>query len=169
MKNKYIISILIILFFVIVTLSITDVTAGLFGPDTIDCEEFSVEIPEGWEIPSGYQEYHTDKVHSIAITTGLVETGEIYRNLDLSTVPLSDLPNTMYVVDKYTKGDLTVMKGEDTDENNTYGNITYAEFDKDGKHFYLAIYSPYDCSLDDINLRDDVKMINKLKDSLKVK
>ena len=40
---------------------------------------------------------------------------------------------------------------------------------QDGKHFYLAIYSPYDCSLDDINLRDDVKMINKLKDSLKVK
>ena len=132
---------IILISVLIMILSMATVNAFLFWPDTIDCEEFSVEIPEEWEIPSGYHEYHTDKVHSISITTGLVEVGEHYLNLDLATVPINDLPNdNMNIVENYTEGDLKVMKCQVFDDYYYNGdNITYAEFDKEGKHFYLVI------------------------------
>ena len=42
-----------------------------------------------------------------------------------------------------------------------------SEFDKDGKHFYLVIDSPWDMDLEDINLNDDVKLIKEIKESIK--
>ena len=48
-------------------------------------------------------------------------------------------------------------------------NITYAEFDKEGKHFYLIISHYSTITLDEINLNDDMKLINEIKESIKIK
>ena len=164
MKKRYIIAILIVVIIAILTFNF------LNGLDYAHCEEYSIKIPEGLEIPHGSYQYQTDKVHTISLTTGLVEAGEHYRNLDLSTVPLENLPNTnnMSIAEDYTEGDLKVVKGQ-VNDGYYYGgdNVTFAEFDKDGKHFYLVIDSPWDMDLEDINLNDDVKLSKEIKESIK--
>ncbi|WP_405297987.1 hypothetical protein [Methanobrevibacter sp.] len=166
MKKLFVLIGVLILIF-----SISTVSGGLFGLDTIDCEDFSVEIPEGFEKQQTPSDYQPDK-HSISLTTGLVEVGEHYRNLKLSIVPLEELPNTdnANIVDDYNETDLKVVKCQVSDDYHFDGdNVTYAEFDKEGKHFYLIIESPYDMDVEDINLNDDVKMIKEMKESLKLK
>ena len=88
MKKKYIVGIIIVVIIAILTFNL------LNGLGYANCEEYSIKIPEGLEIPHGNYQYQTDKIHRISLTTGLVEVGEHYRNLDLSTVPLKELPNT---------------------------------------------------------------------------
>ena len=148
-------------------LAMSTVSAFLFGPDTVECEEFSVEVPKIFK--DGGEASAVDPVHTICLHTGLVEVGELYRNLDLSTQPL-DLPNaTVNIAEEYNEGDLKVMKAEFFDENSYGYNYTYAEFDKDGKHFYLSIDTWSNTSLDEINLTNDVKVIKELKESIKFK
>lgn len=159
--------IVLISLIVAIVASVGAVSAGWFGPDTVECEEFSVEVPEmfkdGGEAPA------TDPVHTICLHTGLVEVGELYRNLDLSTQPF-DMPNaTVDIAEEYNEGDLKVMKAQFFDDNGYGYNYTYAEFNKDGKHFYLNIDVWSNVSLDEINLTDDVKVIKEIKDSIKFK
>lgn len=150
-------------------LSISTVSAdsflGLF--ETIECEDFSMTIPEGFQQPKGG--YQGDPVHSISLWTGLVDVDEQFRTFDISTQPL-DMPNaTVDIAEEYNEGDLKVMKAKFFyDDGNGY-NYTYAEFDKDGKHFYLKMDVSDSDGLDKINLTNDVKMIKELKDSIKCK
>lgn len=158
---------LITLISVAIIASVSVVSAGLFGPDTVECEEFSVEVPEMFK--DGGEAPETDPVHTICLHTGLVEFGELYRNLDLSTQPL-DMPNaTVDIAEEYNESDLKVMKAQFFDDKGYGYNYTYAEFDKGGKHFYLNMDLSYSDSLDDINLNDDVKVIKEIKDSIKFK
>ena len=158
MKKRY----LLIFSIILVVLSISCVSAFF---DTIECEDFSMEIPEGLERPKGG--YQADPEHSVSLWSGLVKDGELFRRFEISTLPFEDLTDKMDVVDEYTEGDLKVMKGEVFDGIEHGGNCTYAEFDKDGKHFYLVV--DYDCDLDEIDLTKDVKMVKDLKVSVQVK
>ena len=68
---------------------------------------------------------------------------------------------------------MTIVKGQisEGDYPNYYdgSNITYAEFDKEGKHFYLVISHYNQITLDEINLNEDMKLINEIKESIKLK
>ena len=158
---------IILISVLILVLSVTTVSAdsflGLY--ETIECEDFSMEIPEGLERPKGG--YQGDPEHSISLWSGLVKDGELFRTFEISTLPLESHDYEMSVVDEYTEGDLKVQKCEIFDEYGSLVNRTYAEFDKSGKHFYLEV--DYRANLEEINLDNDVKMVKELKDSIKVK
>ena len=95
-----------------------------------------------------------------------------FINLDLSEIPLEKLPDCIDIVENHTEGDLTIVKGQIT-EDVSYdcfdgNNVTYAEFDKEGKHFYVVINHNYR-SLDEIDLNNDAKLIKEVKESIKLK
>lgn len=133
----------------------------------IECGEFSVLLPEGFEKGEASA---VDPEHEVCLHTDLVEADELYRNMDVSTVPYEGFPDKLVVVDEYTEGDLKVMKGElfYDDDYGSSANYTYAEFEKDGKHFYVTIDLMYD-DLDDVNLTHDVQLIKGLKQSVEFK
>lgn len=76
----------------------------------------------------------------------------------------------MNIVENHTEDNLTIVKGqiiEGVYPNYLDGdNITYAEFDKEGKHFYLVMKHYNNCPLDEINLNEDMKSIKEIKTQL---
>lgn len=163
--NKYIIEILIVLFVAI--LSVNSVSA--WG-NTFECEGFNLEMPDGVEVANGYSPSappnHVELVEDLDddINWGFI-------NLDLSEVPLEKLPDCINIAENHTEDDLTIVKGQVTDDISYHffkgNNITYAEFDKEGKHFYLAIN--HNCRTDAINLTKDIELIKDIKESIKLK
>lgn len=165
MKKKFVIAILIVL--LVAILSVNFVSAWW---DTFECEGFSIEIPEGLTKASGYSP--TTPPNHIPLVSKDRERWD-YNAIDLSEVPLEKLPDNINIVENHTEGDLTIVKGQISDGvyPNYYDgdNITYAEFDKEGKHFYLVMNHYNKCTLDEINLNDDVKLIKEIKESIKLK
>lgn len=165
MKKKYIIAILIVLFVAI--FSVNFVSAWW---NTFECEGFSIEIPEGLTKANGYSP--TTPPNHIPLVSEDRKHWD-YNNIDLSEVPLENLPDNINIVENHTEDNLTIVKGQIIGDcyypYSNGENITYAEFDKEGKHFYLAISHYTTASLDDINLNDDMKLIKEIKDSIKLK
>lgn len=164
MKKKYIIAILIVLFVAILSVNF----ASAWG-DTFECEGFYIEIPEGLTKANGFTPI-TPPNH-IPLVSKDRERWD-YNDIELSEVPLEELNNNLNIFDNHTESDLTIVKGQIIDNNYPYfagDNITYAEFDKEGKHFYLVIEHYDTCTLDKINLNNDMKLIKEIKESIKLK
>lgn len=166
MKKKYIVTLLLIFFVAILSVNFVSAWWGSF-----ECEGFNLEMPHGVEVATGYSPStppnHVELVEDLDddISWGFV-------NLDLSEVPLEKLPDSMNIVENHTEDGLTVVKGQVT-EDISYdffdgNNITYAEFDKEGKHFYVGINHNYR-DIDTINLTKDAELIKEIKESIKLK
>ena len=59
--------------------------------------------------------------------------------MGLSEVPLEKLLDNINLVDNHTEDNLTFVKGQIIEDDYPCfegSNITYADFDKEGKHFY---------------------------------
>lgn len=164
MNKKYVIAILIVLFVAI--FSINFVSAWW---NTFECEGFSIEIPEGLTKANGYSP--TTPPNHIPLVSADRDKWD-YNDIDLSEVPLENLPDNINIVENHTEDNLTIVKGQIIEDDYPYyegSNITYAEFDKEGKHFYLIISHYSTITLDEINLNDDMKLINEIKESIKIK
>lgn len=165
MKKKHITAILIVLFVTI--LSVNFVSAWW---DTFECEGFDIKIPEGLTEANGHSS--SDLPNHIPLVSTDRDKWD-YNYLDLSEVPLEKLPDNINIVENHTEDNLTIVKGHVSDgvyPNYFDGaNITYAEFDKEGKHFYLVINHYNRITLDEINLNDDMKLINELIESIELK
>ena len=166
MNKKYIITFLLILFIAI--LSVSSVSAWGWG--SFECEGFNLEMPDGVEVATGYSPStpptHVELVEDLDddISWGFV-------SLDLSEVPLDNLPDCINIAENHTEDGLTIVKGQITGDD-CYkfldgDNMTYAEFDKDGKHFYLSI--DHHSSIDQINLTKDINLAKELNESIKLK
>jgi hypothetical protein len=165
MNKKSVIYILIILFVAI--LAVSSVSAWW---DTFECEGFSIDMPDGVTKATGYSP--TTPPKHVELVTKSGDTRWNFVSADLSEVPIENLPDYIDVVENQTKGDVTIVKGQvigsvsyDFFDGN---NITYAEFNKDGKHFYLSINHNYR-TLDEIDLNKDIELTNAIKESIKVK
>ena len=165
MNKRTVIYILIILFVAI--LSVSSVSAWW---NTFECEGFSIDMPDGVTKATGYSP--TTPPKHVKLVTKSGDTRWDFISADLSEVPIENLTDSINVVENQTKGDVTIVKGqviEDVSYDFSDGyNITYAEFNKDGKHFYFAINHNYR-TLDEINLNKDIELTNAIKESIKLK
>lgn len=165
MKKKYAIFILAVLF-----ISILSVNFVFAWGDTFECEGFSIDIPDGLTKANGFSPSAPPK--HILLVAKERERWD-YNSIDLSEVPLEKLPDNLNIVENQTEDNLTIVKGQVSEGvySNYYdgSNITYAEFDKEGKHFYLVMEHYHTCTLDDINLTEDMKSIKEIKESIQVK
>ena len=165
MKKRIIISVLLILFVAISSVNFVSAYWGAF-----ECEGFSIEMPEGVEVATGYSPSSPPDHVKLVTDSGSYKWD--FLSTDLSEVPLENLPNHIIIAENHTEDNLTIVKGQ-VDEG-AYPpyldgtNITYAEFDKDGKHFYVAIDHTYR-SLDEIKLNDDIELVKKINESIQVK
>lgn len=140
----------------ILVLSLSSVSAGLFGPDVVESDQFSFKCPEGF-----HKVDDTVLPSSASAVTGF-HAGE--TSIGIKVVELNSsgfLPSNMEIFDEFTEGDLKVIKGHST----TYGNCTCAEFDKDGRHFLIAV----DYLYGDVEMSEAVKLIKEVKDSIELK
>lgn len=129
---------------------------NLLGPHTAESEQFSIEIPDGF-----HKVDNTVLPSSLGVVTGY-HSGETSIIIDVFELNSSGfLPSNVEITENYTEGDLKVIKGHST----TYGNCTCAEFNKDGRHFLIALNYMYG----DVPLSEGVKLIKEVKDSIKLK
>lgn len=167
MKKKYIITGLLILFIAIS--SVSSVSAWWWGG--FECEGFNLEQTDGLEIATGYSP-STPPNHVLLVEDLDDDISWGFVNLDLSEVPIGNLPNCMDITENHTEDGITIVKGQVTEyvsyEFFDGNNISYAEFDKDGKHFYLGI-NHNTKSPDYINLTNDVELVKEIKESIKLK
>ncbi|MBR0371297.1 MAG: hypothetical protein IJH63_11340 [Methanobrevibacter sp.] len=150
-------------------LSVSSVGAGLFGPNTISCEQFSIEIPDGFEITDGWSslDKHVDEIY---LGTGVPINGEVHRYLNMNEVKSFDnlsIKNKYsgidyIVVENYTENNLLVEKCQGNEKN-----FTYAEFNKDGYNYIIFIN--FDGEIEKLNLADDVSLIKGIISSTKHK
>ena len=161
MKKSYVLITALILF-----LSISTVSAGLFGFGTIECDQFSIDIPSGFSITEGWESYPELHVNHIWLGTGIPTGDETHRWFDMSEnkVYNDDLVHNKVVVENYTEDNLLIEKCH---SENGADNFTYAEFDKEGHHYVITISWKND--LEKLNLADDVELIKKVIDSTKHK
>ena len=165
MKREYIISILII--FIVAILSVN--CASAWWDSSFECEGFTIEIPDGLEKATGYSPSTPPK--SIPFVQDSDKHVWDFKFIELSEAPLDKLPDNLNVVENHTESNLTILKGQVVGEGvyahyDEGANITYVEFDKEGKHFYLEITHH---TLDKIDLSEDMKLINKIRESIKLK
>ena len=157
MKKEYILITIIILF-----LSVSAVSAGLFGPSTIECDKFSIDIPSGFHTTEGWEDAPELHVNHIWLGTGIPSGDETHRWFDMSENKAykDDLVHSKVVVKKYTEDDLLVEKCHSADGDT---NFTYAEFDKEGHHYVITI--SWENDLEKLDLADDVELIKDVMDS----
>ena len=147
-------------------LSVSTASAWLFGPPTIECDKFSIEYPDGFQMTDGWSglDEHIDKVY---LGTGIPRNGETHRYFEMwEVLSFDNLTDDMDVVEDYTEGDLKVMKGH-VYEAGEYKNFTYATFDKGGRHYFVKI--SWDNDIEQLDLAGDVKLIKTVRDSTKPK
>lgn len=165
MKKKYLITVLLILFVAISSVNFV----SAWWDSSFECEGLTIEIPEGLEKANGYSP--STPPNYIQFVHDSENNRWDFKFIELSEVPLDKLPDNLNVVENHTESNLTIVKGQVIGEG-VYphyvegDNITYAEFDKEGKHFYLEITHH---TLDKINLNEDMKLINEIKESIKLK
>ncbi len=167
MKKRYIMTVLLILFTVV--LSVSFVSAWGWG--AFECQGFNLEQPDGIEIANGYTpDSPPDHVKLVKASDSKIDWRFIVA--DLSEVPFEKLPDGMDIAENHTENGITIIKGQSTEDISVDfsegTNMTYAEFDKDGKHFYLAIDHLYS-SFDQIDLTNDLNLAKELQKSIKLK
>lgn len=147
----------------IIFLSVATVTAGLFGPDTIECQQFSIEVPSGFQITDGWEDNHINDVY---VGTGVPMNGETHRIFKMTEISSSNDASNQdkVVVEKYDDGNLLAEKCQSEDGKDNY---TYAEFDKEGHHFVINI--SWENNLEKLNLNEDVKLIKDVMGSTHIK
>lgn len=144
----------------ILALSVTTVSAGLFGPDTIENKYFSIEIPDGYYKPNswGYADTKYEYVR-------LVSDADDNLDITLTVIGESQKSDDQYdVVENFTEDGITFKK--------SYGGTILADFVKEG-HNYTVRLNFEDSSnmtdLNNLNMRDYVDLIKNVRDSLKRK
>ena len=165
MKKRIIISVLLILF---VAISSVNLVSAWW--DTFECEGFNFDMPDGLTKAQGFSPSSPPN-HIELISSDRSKWD--YNFLDLSETHLEKLPDSLNIAENHTEGNLTIVKGQLNDRiyNSMFDgeNITYAEFDKDGKHFYLVMEHYNTITLDEINLNDDIELVKKINESIQVK
>jgi len=167
---------IILLSIFLMLLSVTSVSAwGLFGDDSrIECEQFSMEIPEGYHQSS---EWTDNFFEDFIYVWNDADDNKPDRDLEIWEIPPSDSfnrSNTEQVFDSYEEDGIKIDKCYDPEEtvivdgDSVHGaNYTYAEFSKEG-HNYVII-NEFNGDLDDINMKEDVELIKTLRESIKQK
>ena len=166
---------LIILISIILFLSITTVAAGLFGPDTIECPKFSIEIPENYyKSPEWYDNDNTIFSDSLYLWGN---EGNIERNLMMYEVSSFDDFNrssTEEILETTEIDGISIDKCYDSEDSvfsdgkTIYGNnYTLAKFEKDG-HYYI-ITNDFKGDSDDLDIKSDANLVKEIKNSLKIK
>lgn len=166
---------LLILICIFLFLSTSTVNAGWFGPDTIECPQFSIEIPEGY-----YKSPEWQDNDNIIFTDSLYlwgNDGDIERDLMMHEVSSFDdfnRSNTEKILETKEIDDISIDKcydSEDTviiDGKTVCGNnYTIAKFDKDG-HYYV-ITNDFKGNSDDLDIKSDAKLVKEIKNSVKIK
>lgn len=159
-----------------ILLSISSVGAGLFGPETAECKQFSIEIPEGYGKSDGYMNNNENFFYLASSWNDKDNITD--RTLYISEVSSFDDFNrskTEKIIENYTDGDIKAEKCNDSNgtvslNNGTLikgSNYTHIEFTKDG-HNYI-IENQFKGKYQDIDLKKDVDLVKKIKDTLKHK
>ncbi|SFL34784.1 hypothetical protein SAMN02910297_00638 [Methanobrevibacter olleyae] len=167
--------IFLITFILILFVSLSSVNAGLFWDTTMECQQFSITLPEGFSESEGWgsNDEHTNEIYA---GTGIPSGDEVHRWLviqELGTTKnytdfydFGDRLDNKVVVDNYTNGSLLVEKCYSITSKRFNGieNYTYAEFDKDGYHYGMLI--SYESDLDDLKLSTDVELVKNVMNSV---
>lgn len=163
MKKLFILIGIVLLF-----LSVSTVNAVLFWPDTIECEQFSIEIPSGFSETEGWADHLEKPQDYVYVGTGIPNKGETHRMLEVCELTSNNNAriNGTIVVENYTADNLLLQKCQ-VPEYNKDKNYTYVEFDKDGHHYAITI--TWDNNIEKLNLSDDVELVKKVIDSTKHK
>lgn len=166
--RKKITTLLIILFIAIV--SVNCVSAWWFS---FECDGFTLDQPNGVEVANGYRPQTPPT--EVELVEDLDNDIWDFHLLTLSEVPLTEDADSIDVVENITKDGISIVKGNRVDisyvgdsEVDLSYNASYAEFDKDGKHFYLLINHNYE-QLDNINLTKDLQLTKEIQKQIKVK
>ena len=161
MKKVLVLLTIMILFF-----SLTAVSAYSSGRPTIQCQKFSIDIPEGFEKTEAWSDY--DKpVNEVFLGTGIPKKGEVHRYLIMDEV--SSFPKfskKIIVYENYTDGNLKIFKCRNPKED-VFENFTLSEFNKEGHHF--VIFINYAGDITRLNMNDEVKLVKDIKESTSIK
>lgn len=169
MKKLFILITALILF-----LSVSSVGAGLFGPDTVESKQFSIEIPEGYE-ESG--EWSNNLFQDFVYVWSKDKNPE--RDLmvwEVSSFDSFNRSNNEQIIDSYKEDGITIYKCYNPNEivvftdgrDKVYGdNYTHAEFDKDGHHFIIK--NQFKGKYEDIDLKKDIELVKQVRDTIKHK
>lgn len=163
-----------IFFFLILILS---VLSSLTIVSAMDCQQFSINLPDGFAKTEGWGS-NDEHVNEIYAGTGIPKKGEVHRWLQIEEAGLSaeyddydynPLFESEYLLENYTKDDLFVGKisAPNFDEGVIHENFTYAHFDKNGYHYEMII--TYNGNINNLKLSDDVELVKEVKNSLKHK
>lgn len=158
-KSMIFISILLLFLFV------NTVNAGFFGFGTIECEQFSIDIPSGFSETEGWIDMPEKPQDYVYVGTGVPRNGETHRILEVRDLTLNN-SNYRYdniVVENYTENNLLLQKCHDANNK----NYTFTEFDKDGHHYVITI--TWDNDLEKLNLSNDVDIVKNVIDTIKHK
>lgn len=159
---------IILISILILFLSVTTASAGFFGFGTIECEQFSIDIPSGFSETEGWIDMHEKPKDYVYVGTGIPNNGETHRILEVRELTSNNDAriNGTIVVENYTADNLLLQKCQGQ-EYNSNKNYTYVEFDKDGHHYAITI--TWDNNIEKLNLSDDVELVKKVIDSTKHK
>lgn len=147
---------IIIISFLILFLSMSAASAFLFWPDNYECEQFSIGPVNGFSTAVS-----DDLPYTISLASNRDENPKIFKISEVA--PSNHIPEEVEETENYTEDGLTILKGY----VDGTGNCTCAEFDKDGRHFFVKIWHMH--SKGGINFDDDVHLIKNVRDSLKPK
>lgn len=171
MKKSIILICILILF-----LPVTAVAGeGFFGPDTVECNKFSIELPEGYSTTDAYDPHAESGFHITSSHGGKDNNTVTYLYMnEVSSFDDYNRSQTEQIIENYTDGDIKAQKCYDpekevyVDVNPVLGyNSTHIEFDKDGHHF--IIIHEFQGKYEDIDLKKDVDLAKQIKKSLKIK
>ena len=141
------------------------------------CQQFSIDLPSGFEETDGWGSSAEHK-NEIYAGNGIPFNGKVHRWLEIQETGTSDeykdfdysnVFESEYLLDDYSEGNLYVAKFNipNFDNGIVKENFTYAHFDKGGYHYEM--YISYNGNINNLKLSDDVDMVKGVQNSLKHK
>ncbi len=153
------------------------VLCSLSSVNAMSCQQFSIDLPSGFEETEGWGS-DAEHINEIYAGNGIPFNGKVHRWLQIEEVgtaeeyegyDYSTLFDSEYLLENYTEGNLFV--GKFNAPNFKKGvideNFTYAHFDKDGYHYEMLI--TYNGNIKNLKLSDDVNLVKGVQNSLKHK
>ncbi|MBE6504468.1 MAG: hypothetical protein E7Z73_01810 [Methanobrevibacter millerae] len=159
----------------ILVLSVSSVSAGLFGPPTAECKQYSIEIPDGYGTTEAYNPHNSEnylklmghdnndgKTQRVLYMRGVSSFNDYNRSNTEEIIETSEIDGIK--IDRcFDYNSSTVSDGKIVDGR----NYTHIEFDKDGYKYIIEI--DFDGKYGDIDLNKDVELVKQIRETIKHK